>query len=99
MTWDQDRLSELIRRDPAAGKGIPTRRISSIRDLLVITLAPDLHAFLESKLGPGAQLHAPPGAMQEIIAFVLDHITTRAFELLAQQDARTTPPPNQDRTQ
>jgi hypothetical protein len=60
------------------------RGIGSIRDLLVVAVAPGLMAYIEDyALATGV---VPTG--QELVAYVLDHITPTAYALLTGEAAR-----------
>lgn len=63
---------------------LPIRHITSCRDLLVATLAPDLALYIVNEIDPQRTQHAA----EQIVAFVLDHITARSYALLAEQHPR-----------
>jgi hypothetical protein len=66
------------------------REVKGIRDLLVVSLAPELAKYIADlakayPVEPGEQVTEAQGIerMQMLVAFVLDHITAYSFEQLA----------------
>jgi hypothetical protein len=55
------------------------RRIQNIRDLLIVAIAPDLQVWAEAR-----RLHLLRQDTEAIIALVIDGLTPRSVELLAE---------------
>jgi hypothetical protein len=72
---------------------IPIEHVKNIRDLLVVGIAPELGLFMAGRKFTDDDWQNPSVVCQEIVGFVLDHITERSFQLLTELAARGGEPP------